>query len=96
MSTSLFQLLERFPDDETAERWFIDTRWKHGVACPACGSCNVQERPTRKPQPYRCRACRKDFSVKTGTLMHNSKLGYRVWAVAFFFVAASPKGVAST
>ena len=94
--TSHFQLLERFPDDDTAERWFVETRWKSGAACPACGSCNVQERPTRKPQPYRCRDCRKDFSVKTGTLMHNSKLGYRVWAVSIYLLSTQPKGVAST
>ena len=94
--TSLLQLLERFPDDETAERWFVANRWPEGVACPGCGSCNVQTRPSRKPQPYRCRDCRRDFSVKTDTLMHNTKLGCRVWAVAIYLLSTNPKGVAST
>ena len=81
---SFVEIARMFPDDAAAERWFIETRWPDGVHCPACGSVNVQERPTRKPQPYRCRDCRKDFSVKTDTLMHNSKLGFQVWAIAIY------------
>ena len=92
---SLVELTRKFPDNETAERWFVETRWPNGVACPKCGSFNVQERPTRKPQPYRCRDCRKDFSVKTGTLMQSSKLGLQVWAVAFYLLATGTKGTSS-
>ena len=58
-----------FPDNATAERWFVACRWPDGVTCPECGGRNVQERRTRKPQPYRCRESRKDFSGKGGTLM---------------------------
>ncbi|MYG24241.1 MAG: IS1595 family transposase, partial [Gemmatimonadetes bacterium] len=45
--------------------------------------------------PHRCRDCRKFFSVKTGTVMQNSKLGYRVWAVAIYLMANHPKGMSS-
>ena len=58
---TLIELTRMFPDDAAAERWFVATRWPEGVHCPFCGSLNVQERETRKPQPYRCRDCRKDF-----------------------------------
>ena len=84
-----------FPDDETAEEWFVSQRWPEGVRCPDCESANVQQRPTRKPQPYRCRECRKDFSVKTGTLMHASNLGCRIWALAIYLMSTSLKGVSS-
>ena len=84
-----------FPDDAAAERWFIECRWPAGVGCPSCGSINVQERPTRKPQPYRCRDCRKDFSPKTGTLMQGSPLGYRTWAIALYFLTTGIKGTSS-
>ena len=53
------------------------------------------ERKTRKPQPYRCHDCRKDFSVKTGTLMHGSNLGYRTWAFAIYMVVTNLKSVSS-
>ena len=84
-----------FPDDKTAEQCFIEQRWPDGVRCPDCESANVQVRATRKPQPFRCRACRKDFSVKTGTLMHASKLGCRIWALAIYLMSTNLKGVSS-
>ena len=36
------ELLEMFPDDATAEAWFVQSRWPEGVTCPHCGSSNVQ------------------------------------------------------
>ncbi len=92
---SYVELTRRFPDDAAAEAWFTETRWPNGVHCPKCGSDNIQERPTRKPQPYRCRNCRKDFSVRTDTLMHSSPLGFQVWAIAIFLNSTNLKGVSS-
>ena len=92
---SLVDITQLFPDDATAEAWFVNNRWPAGVCCPECGSRNVQERPSRKPQPYRCRTCRKDFSVKTGTLMHNSKLGLQTWAMALYLLSTGLKGTSS-
>ena len=90
------ELFKMFPDDRTAEAWFAEMRWgSMDAQCPFCASGNVQERPTRKPQPYRCRACRKDFSVKTGTLMQSSNLGCQKWAIAIYLLTSSLKGVSS-
>ena len=58
---TLMDAVQKFSDESKAEAWFIQSRWPEGVACPKCGSLNIQERPTRKPQPFRCRDCRKDF-----------------------------------
>ena len=92
---SIIELMDMFPDDAAAEAWFVKTRWPEGVHCPKCGCTNIQERATRKPQPYRCRGCRKDFSVKTDTLMHSSPLGMRIWVIAIFLSATNIKGIAS-
>ena len=92
---TLIELTRMFPDDAVAERWFVKTRWPGGVHCPCCGSLNVQERETRKQQPYRCRDCRKDFSVKLGTLMEGSKLGFQIWAMAIYLMMTGIKGTSS-
>lgn len=92
---SLLELTRMFPDDETAEKWLIQARWPNGVRCPKCESDNIQERVTRKPQPFRCRSCRRDFSVKTDTLMHNSPLGCQIWVLAIYLMTTSLKGVSS-
>ena len=43
----------------------------------------------------RCRDCRKYFSVKVGTLMQSSNLGYQLWAIAAYLIHTSLKGVSS-
>ena len=92
---SLLQVTSMFPDDASSEAWFVKTRWSDGIACPHCGSTGVYERPSRKPLPYRCRDCKKYFSVKTGTPMQGSNLGFRIWAIAFYLMATGIKGTAS-
>ena len=92
---TLIEAVKQFGDEEAAEGLFIEARWPNGVACPKCGSLNIQERSTRKPQPYRCRDCRKDFSVKTGTVMQGSNIPLYKWALAVFLMNTSLKGVSS-
>ena len=92
---SLMDLMEMFPDDEAAERWFIETRWPSGIRCPRCDSDNVQERTTHPTMHHRCRACRKFFSVKTGTSMDASNISYRCWAIGIYLFATGLKGTSS-
>ena len=92
---SLLEIMGMFPDDAAAEAWFVKTRWPDGVRCPHCQSDNILHVKSRKPQPYRCRSCRKHFSIKTGTLMQGSNLGLQTWGLAFFLVATGIKGTAS-
>ena len=92
---SLIELFEMFPDNETAERWWVANRWPNGVVCPECGSLNIQHRETRKPQPYRRRDCRYDFSARTGSLMQGSPLGFRKWAIAIYLLTTGIKGTSS-
>ena len=92
---SLVELFDLFPDEPSAERWWIASRWPNGIACPRCGSVNIQTRRTRKPQPYRCRDCRYDFSAKTGSLMQGSPLGFRTWAIAIYLLTTGLKGTSS-
>ena len=92
---SLVEVTRKFPDDAAAERWFTKVRWPDGAHCPHCGSVNVQDGTKHKTMPYRCRDCRKWFSVKTGTVMQSSKLGLQVWAVATYLLTTGLKGQAS-
>ncbi len=93
---SLVEAVKMFSDEADTERWFIESRWPDGVVCPFCDQPDgVAERPNRKPQPYRCRDCRKDFSVKTGTVMHGSKLPLGTWAIATYLLTTNLKGVSS-
>ena len=94
---SLIEIMRKFPDDATAEAWFLERRWPSGIACPHCGSANVQTGAKHKTMPFRCREkeCAKRFSAKTGTVMEGSKLGFQVWMVATFLLATNLKSVSS-
>ena len=92
---TLTELIRLFPDNDTAEAFFAAERWPDGVGCPRCGSLNVQSGAKHKTMPYRCRDCRKRFSVKTGTVMEGSNLGYQTWALSAYLLTTSLKGVSS-
>ena len=91
----LAQLFRMFPDDATAERWFAEKRWDDKPECPKCNSSNIQSSTTHPRMPYRCRPCRSFFSVRTGTVLAESNLGYQKWAIAMHLLNSRPKGISS-
>lgn len=92
---SLTQFFRQFPDDDAAEAYYIEVRWPDGIECPHCQSENVQERTTHKTMHHRCRTCRKFFSVRVGTIMEDSKLGYQTWLLASYLLQMAKKGISS-
>lgn len=91
---SLMELFEMFPNDEAARVWFEKRIWPHGRVCPNCGSM-ASTVNRHKTNPYWCLTCHTNFSVKTGTIMHRSKIGYQKWAIATYMFATSLKSVSS-
>ena len=92
---TLVEAVQRFGTEEAAETWFIQERWPDGIRCPFCESDAVSTIKNRRPMPFRCRECRKHFSVKTNTIMHDSKLPLSKWALAFYLYSTHLKGVSS-
>ena len=92
---SLTDAIQHFAVEAKAEATFIQSRWPNGVLCAFCDSCNVTPRASRKPAPFRCNDCRKDFSVKTNTVMHGSNLPLSKWALATYLLITNPKGMPS-
>ena len=92
---TLVELMRAYPDDDAAKAWFVEMRWPRGIECPKCGSDRIALDGKHKTQDHRCRACRTWFSVKTGTVMQGSNLGYQTWLLAIYLMSTSLKGVAS-
>ena len=94
---SLKKLMRMFPDDEAARKWIEAQVWPDGPYCPRCGTTNVQAGIKHKTMTHRCRECpnRPQFSMKTGTVMQGTKLGYQTWAVAIYLCVTNLKGVSS-
>ena len=84
-------------DEERAKQWFIEQRWSNGIACPKCGSLNINTEAKHKTMPFRCREkeCKKNFSIKYGTFMQSSPLDHLDWLYVLYLVATNLKGVSS-
>lgn len=94
---TLVQLIDMFPDDEVARRWFEGHIWPDGPRCPRCRSADVTRVRGGRSMTHRCRDCRGRplFSLKTGTVMHSSWIGYREWVSGIYLFVANLKGTSS-
>ena len=91
----LMELGDMFSSEEKAEAWFIKHRWDDNVRCPYCGSVNIRKNKNRKRLGFYCNPCRRPFTVKVGTFMHDSKLPLRKWAIGLYLYSTNLKGVSS-
>src|SRR5208282_4857490 len=89
-------------DDLAAVEFFEKRRWGvTGPCCPRCGDTDVYKMTDRKTGQrnkrflWACKGCKKQYSVRVGTVLEESLILLRHWAYAFWAGAASKKGVSS-
>ncbi|MYB39942.1 IS1595 family transposase [Candidatus Saccharibacteria bacterium] len=87
-------LTRQFPDEKTAQAYFVKQRWGNSPSCPYGCSGKVYN-VSNKTQPFKCAVCRKLFSVKTGTIMENSPISVRTWLLAMWILGNLKKGISS-
>lgn len=92
---SVLELMDMFPTERSAVRWFESAIWDGERVCMKCGSERTRKVPKAKPMPYWCTDCRSYFSVRTGTPLACSNVPLRKWAVAIYLCMTSLKGVSS-
>lgn len=71
----------------------VSVRWPDGVECPRCGSERVTLFAT-KPL-FKCNGCKKQFTVKLGTIFEDSPLGLDKWLPAVWLITNAKNGVSS-
>ena len=91
--TNLLTLVDDFNTDEKCREFLERLRWPNGVACLRCGSLGVSEVHGR--DQFDCNACRYQFSVTAGTMMHDSHLPLRKWFMAIYLMCESKKGMSA-
>ena len=92
--TSLLEAIRYFSDVDVCIEFVASLRWIDGVAqCPHCGGKNAGFLKTRRI--WKCRECRKQFSVKTGTIFEESPIGLDKWLMAIWLVVNCKNGISS-
>ncbi len=89
-----------FQDADKAREYFETIRWPNGPYCPHCGNADEDEivKLTSKKHRaglYQCRECREQFTVTVGSVMESSHIPLNKWALGFYLMASSKKGVSA-
>src|SRR3954468_6832762 len=89
----LVKLFEEFGSEDKCHDFLEELRWPDGVKCPRCDSDKISR--IAKRRQFDCDGCRYQFSVRVGTLFHDSKLPLWKWFLAVYVMGESKKGVSA-
>jgi hypothetical protein len=86
---NLLDFISKFPDEESCKLRFKEIRDKQGITCSKCGS--KEHYWKRDKWQYECKSCRFRTTLRSGTVMHGSKLPFRYWFVAMHLLTSTKK-----
>jgi transposase-like protein len=89
----LLEAIRYFSDLDVATDYVAKLRWPQGAICPRCGGLEHSYLTTRRI--WKCKACKRQFSVKLGTIFEDSPLGLDKWLPAVWLAANSKNGISS-
>lgn len=90
---NISEFFNRFPNEEACKTHFKNYRDKVGVTCKKCGSNDHYWLSTINY--YKCKHCGFRTSLKSGTVMENSKLPFKYWYMVFMFATSTKKSFSS-
>lgn len=105
MSAVLARIAEHLPTEASAYELLEHLRWRGAPECPHCGvvgthaylrPANGLSRTTNRGRQserrvWKCRSCKRQFSVITGTVMHGTHVPIRTWILVAYEVASSQR-----
>lgn len=89
---NLAEFMQFFSSEKACKRYFEKIRFADGEFCPHCKHDKINHFADGR---YRCAKCKRDFTIKTGTLFGESKIPLRKWFIAIYLLTTSKKGVSS-
>ncbi|HRV81336.1 MAG: IS1595 family transposase [Planctomycetes bacterium] len=90
---TLLEAVTYFADADVAFEFVKSLRWSDGPICPGCDSDSVAQLSTRKT--FKCRSCKKQFSIKVGTIFEDSPISLSKWLPAMWLIVNCKNGVSS-
>lgn len=95
---SLLECVAYFADEVRAHDFFVSMRWPDGVRCAHCGSENVGNLSVSnngKRRVWNCKACKRQFTAKIGTIFAESPLPLSKWLPALWLITNAKNGISS-
>ena len=84
-----------FPNEEACRTYLYAARFPEGFVCPCCGRCGEPYRFKNHPNMLRCRGCKRNTQLTSGTVMQNSKMPISTWFWGAFLVASMTPGMSA-
>ncbi len=92
-AVTLADIIEKYGCEHRCRAYLEELRWPNGVECPRC-ECKSISRIADRHQ-YDCNECRYQFSVISGTMMHDTHLPLWKWFATVYMMCESKKGVSA-
>jgi transposase-like protein len=92
---NLVQLFTYFKDEQTCRNYLETIRWNGNITCPFEGCKHDKVHKFKDGKVYRCAKCKKDFSIKVGTIFEDSKISLQKWFACIYIVTSHKKGISS-
>jgi transposase-like protein len=92
---TLLEAIRYFSDVDVCTDYFAKVRWPDGPACPRCGCKEYSYLTTRRLWKCKNKECRKQYSVKVGTIFEDSPLPLTKWLPAVWLATNSKNGISS-
>src|SRR5882672_7752538 len=83
----LWKLFEQFPDEYSARIYLEQAFWPNGR--PVCPRCKSGDHVGSGRDPYRCNACDRQFTVRTGTILERSRIPLHHWLCGIVIFATT-------
>jgi transposase-like protein len=90
---TLIEAIRHFADPDVSLAFAASAKWPHGPACPRCGQAEPLFLSTRRL--WKCRGCKKQFSVKVGTIFEDSPIPLDKWMAAVWLLVNAKNGISS-
>lgn len=86
---NLIDFITQYPDEDSCKRKFKEYREECGVICSKCGGASHYWKQDKGQ--YECKGCGTRTTLKSGTVMHKSKLPYRYWFITMHLLTSTKK-----
>jgi transposase-like protein len=83
-----------FGDADKCHEFMVAMRWSGGIRCPRCNSEKIGKLMLPR-RIWNCKNCRKQFTVKVGTIFEDSPLGLERWLPATWLIVNAKNGISS-
>jgi transposase-like protein len=90
---NVVEIANSFPTPFHVIQFFEKYRWANGVICPHCSSPSIS--PRQNDNRFKCRNCRRGFSVTTKTYLHQTHIPLKTWLIAFSLISDAKKGMSA-